>query len=173
MKLNSLIICLLVLLSINIYGQNDTINKNILLNAQKVIGLDFSESERDSMTESINQRLDNYELNHKIRIPNSVPPSIMFNPIPIGFAPENKVSKADYSDYSDTKMPEDMDALAYYSVGQLAHLIGTKQISSLELTKFFLKRLKNYNEKLYCVITFTEELALKQAEKADKEIAAE
>jgi hypothetical protein len=172
MKLNSYVTCLLVLLSLNVFAQNDTINKTILLNAQKVIGLDFSESERDSMTESINQRLDNYELNHKIRIPNSVPPSIMFNPIPIGFVPENKVSKVDYSDYSFTKIPEDKDALAYYSVGQLAHLIETKQISSVELTKFFLKRLKSYNEKLYCVITFTEDLALKQAEKADNEIAA-
>jgi Asp-tRNA(Asn)/Glu-tRNA(Gln) amidotransferase A subunit family amidase len=47
----------------------------------------------------------------------------------------------------------------------------TKQITSMELSKFFLARLKEYGPKLECVITLTEELALKQAARADEEIA--
>jgi Asp-tRNA(Asn)/Glu-tRNA(Gln) amidotransferase A subunit family amidase len=40
------------------------------------------------------------------------------------------------------------------------------------LTKLYLERLKKYDPALRCVVTLTEELALKQAAEADKEIAA-
>ncbi|MEO7676066.1 MAG: amidase, partial [Verrucomicrobiota bacterium] len=41
-----------------------------------------------------------------------------------------------------------------------------------ELTRMYLARLKKYGPKLECVITLTETLALEQAERADREIAA-
>ena len=45
-------------------------------------------------------------------------------------------------------------------------------MSSVELTKLYLDRLKKYDPVLKCVVTLTEDLALKQAEAADEEIAA-
>ena len=42
----------------------------------------------------------------------------------------------------------------------------------MRLTNIYLDRLKKYGPKLECVITLTEELALKQARRADREIAA-
>jgi len=51
-------------------------------------------------------------------------------------------------------------------------LIKLRQVSSIELTKMYLERLKKYDEKLKCVISLTEELAFEQARRADKEIAA-
>jgi Asp-tRNA(Asn)/Glu-tRNA(Gln) amidotransferase A subunit family amidase len=51
-------------------------------------------------------------------------------------------------------------------------LIRTKQISSVELTKLYLERLHRYDPILKCVITFTDELALKQAAQADRELAS-
>ena len=60
--------------------------------------------------------------------------------------------------------------LAFLPVTHLSQLIKRRQISSMDLTKLYLERLKKYNEQLHCVITFTEELALKQAKKADDEI---
>ena len=53
---------------------------------------------------------------------------------------------------------------------QLAELIRTRRISSTELTKMYLARLKKYGPKLLCVVTLTEDLALKQAAAADAEI---
>jgi len=47
-----------------------------------------------------------------------------------------------------------------------------KKISSVELTKFFIARLKKWDDTLECVITLTEELAMKQAKKADDELKA-
>src|SRR4029078_3898682 len=52
----------------------------------------------------------------------------------------------------------------------LAELIRTRRISSTELTKMYLARLKKYGTKLFCVVTLTEDLALKQAAAADAEI---
>jgi len=45
-------------------------------------------------------------------------------------------------------------------------------VSSVELTRLYLARLRQYDPALHCVITYTEELALRQAAQADREIAA-
>ncbi len=42
----------------------------------------------------------------------------------------------------------------------------------MELTKFYLERLRRYDPLLKCVVTFMDELALKQAERADQELRA-
>jgi Asp-tRNA(Asn)/Glu-tRNA(Gln) amidotransferase A subunit family amidase len=57
-------------------------------------------------------------------------------------------------------------------VVNLAHLIKTKQVTSLELTEMYLGRLHKYNEKLNCVVTFLDDEAKAQAKQADAEIAA-
>ncbi|XP_048445932.1 glutamyl-tRNA(Gln) amidotransferase subunit A isoform X3 [Pyrus x bretschneideri] len=54
---------------------------------------------------------------------------------------------------------------------ELGELIRTKQITSKELTRIFLKRLKRYNHVLEAVVTYTEELAYKQAKEADQLLA--
>ncbi|KAI7985497.1 Glutamyl-tRNA(Gln) amidotransferase subunit A [Camellia lanceoleosa] len=59
----------------------------------------------------------------------------------------------------------------YTEVLELGQLIKTKQITSEELTGIFLKRLKRYNPALEAVVTYTEELAYKQAREADELLA--
>src|SRR6185503_6316791 len=63
-----------------------------------------------------------------------------------------------------------IDDLAFATVPQLAELIRTRKITSTELTKMYLGRLKRFGPKLLCVVTLTEDLALKQAAAADAEI---
>lgn len=63
-----------------------------------------------------------------------------------------------------------MADLAFYSVRDLGELIWTRQITSLELTMFYLERLKQYDPQLFCVVTLTEDLALSQAARADEEL---
>src|SRR4029453_7613678 len=60
----------------------------------------------------------------------------------------------------------------FLPVASLPQLVRAKQITSTELTKRYLGRLKRYDSALKCVVTLPEDLALKQAEKADAEIAA-
>ena len=54
----------------------------------------------------------------------------------------------------------------------LAQLLRTRQVSSVELTKLYLERLHLFDKALNCVVTFTDDLALRQAQRADDEIAA-
>jgi Asp-tRNA(Asn)/Glu-tRNA(Gln) amidotransferase A subunit family amidase len=97
---------------------------------------------------------------------------MQFNPIPVGMKLETKRKKFKMSPAGKVKLPENIDDLAFYSVGQLGELLKTKQITSERLTQFYLDRLKKYGPKLECVVTLTEELALSQAKRADAEIAS-
>ncbi|HUG90853.1 MAG TPA: amidase, partial [Planctomycetaceae bacterium] len=62
--------------------------------------------------------------------------------------------------------------LAFLPVTELAALVRTRQVSSLELTKLYLERLEKYDPVLKCVVTLTADLAIEQAKHADREIAA-
>jgi len=68
-------------------------------------------------------------------------------------------------------VPESQETLAFYPVTDLAWLIKNRRISSEYLTRIYLERLKKYGQKLHCVVTLTEDLALKQARQADEELA--
>jgi Asp-tRNA(Asn)/Glu-tRNA(Gln) amidotransferase A subunit family amidase len=148
------------------------ITKENIENAEKIIGIEFTDAERDSMQTSLDEQLTNYENIRKVELENNVPPAILFNPIPVSFEFPKEHNPVKFSNYSYAKLPSDINDLAFYSIGELADLIRTKQITSTELTKFFLERLKKYDPALHCVITFTEERALRQAKLMDEEIAS-
>lgn len=153
------------------FAQEKKITKENIQHAEKIIGIEFNDAERDSMLDNLNEQLENYQKIWKLNLANSIPPAISFNPIPIGFKFNKKQLPLKFSNYSYAKLPANMDDLAYFSIGELANLIKTRQITSTKLTKFFIERLKKYSPKLYNVITLTEERALAEAKKADEEIA--
>ncbi|HEX2983373.1 MAG TPA: amidase, partial [Ignavibacteriales bacterium] len=168
-----IVVILLFCILSNLYAQEQTkVNSGNIRNAEALFDLEFTEAERDSMQDALQEQLNNYKNIHKLELNNSVPPAVLFNPIPVGFTALVKEEKLAISDYSGAKLPADKEELAYYSIGQLAELIKSKQITSVELTKFYIVSLKKYGTVLQSVITITEELALKQAAQADKEIAA-
>ncbi len=140
--------------------------------AEKLIGLEFTETERDSMLEGLTELRDNYQAVREIELDNSVLPSLLFNPIPAGATFDKTRKPPRWSTPGKVTMPANIKNLAFYSVGQLAELIRTRQVTSEQLTRMYLNRLKKYGPKLECVITLTEDLALQQARRADAEIAA-
>ncbi|MBS3946533.1 MAG: hypothetical protein KGZ42_13600 [Melioribacter sp.] len=168
---------LLVILFLSVFmfsssiAQEKKITKENIQHAEKIIGIEFNDAERDSMLDNLNEQLENYQNIWKLNLANSIPPAILFNPIPVGFQFNKKQLPLKFSNYSYAKLPKNPDDLAYYSIGELANLIKTKQITSTQLTKFFIERLKKYSPKLYNVITLTEERALAEAKKADEDIA--
>lgn len=151
--------------------ENQPITTNVIHHAQSLLGLEFTEAEADSMIFDVTDNRRNFEEIRKVPINNEVAPAIAFNPLPIGFTFDKTPSKFIPSTTPSVKLPINKRDLAFMSVRELAELIRTKQISSLELTQFFLERLKTYDKQLACVITLTEDLAIQQAKKADAEIA--
>jgi Asp-tRNA(Asn)/Glu-tRNA(Gln) amidotransferase A subunit family amidase len=163
-------ICLILISFFSLYAQKVT--KENIRNAEVILDIEFNDAERDSMLDNLNEFTGSYRRIRDFNLKNSVPPALDFIPIPAGFHfPQGEISIV-YSDYSYVKLPEDKNELAYYSVGELAELVRTRQISSVELTKFFLDRLKKYDPVLHCVISFTDDRALKQAKLMDEEIAS-
>src|SRR6185369_3087416 len=71
---------------------------------------------------------------------------------------------------NNVQMPSNKNELAFYSIMQLASLVKNKKITSVELTKFFIERLKKWGDTLQSVITLTEDLAMQEARQADEEI---
>jgi Asp-tRNA(Asn)/Glu-tRNA(Gln) amidotransferase A subunit family amidase len=66
------------------------------------------------------------------------------------------------------KRPSNINDIAFYSINQLGSLLRNKSITSVELTKFFIQRLKKFDDSLHCVVSLTEELAIQQAKQADE-----
>jgi hypothetical protein len=119
--------------------ENQPITTNVIRHAQSLLGLDFTEAEADSMLFDVTDNRRNFEEIRKVSINNEVAPAVTFNPLPIGFTFDKTPSKFIPSLTSAVKLPVNKSDLAFMSVRELAELIRTKQISSLELTQFFWK----------------------------------
>ncbi len=61
---------------------------------------------------------------------------------------------------------------AFATIRTLARQLRAKEVTAVELAEFFLDRLEKLGPKLNAVVTVTRELALEQARKADRELAA-
>ncbi|MES2377620.1 MAG: amidase [Bacteroidota bacterium] len=152
--------------------ESSPITVAVVAEAQKIIGMEFTPAQSDSMLNSLKGQAAQYQELRKLKMPNSVVPALNFNPTPIGFTPQDKTNGFKLSKIGVVKLPADRNELAFYSIRQLAELIRTRQITSVELTRFFIDRLKKYDPKLLFVVNLTQEHALRQAAQADAEIKA-
>jgi Asp-tRNA(Asn)/Glu-tRNA(Gln) amidotransferase A subunit family amidase len=148
------------------------ISEEMLKEAEKIAGLHFSEAQRDMMVEGVNQNLRRYDELRQIHLDVSVAPALRFSPILPGMKFDMKRLPFRMSKVPSTPRPKDVEQVAFWPVTQLAQLIKSRNLSSVELTRMYLNRLRRFDPVLKCAVTITEELALKQARKADSEIAA-
>lgn len=133
--------------------------------------LRFTPAERDSLLTGLQEYQKSIASLHQYKLDNSVPMSLLFNPLPHGFSIETTQKSIDWGLPKDVTLPSDRSELAFYPVYKLASLIKSKKITSLELTQLYLDRIKKYGDTLKCVISVLEATALAQARKADEEIA--
>ena len=150
----------------------DSITRGDVTAAEKIIGLRFSDAKRDSMLDGLKDQRGNYAGLRTVPLPNSVPPALQVNIIPPGFSVGSGRGTFAVQPAEGMKRPAHLEDLAFASIPKLAGLIKNRIVSSTELTTMYLTRLKRYNPKLLCVITFTEERAMREAKRADEEIAA-
>ncbi len=152
------------------------ITEGMIAEAEKISGLSFTESERKLMVKRLNERVANYEKLRTVKLDNSVPPALCFVPrLPsmtfVEVSRRSRRRRFRMSRVPRLTAPKDLGELAFYPVTHLSYLIRTQHVSSVELTKMYLGRLKRYGPVLNCVVTLTEDLAVAQAERADEEIA--
>lgn len=152
-------------------GARALLNDSIIVNAENLSGLEFDTAQHSQMQGFLKRNLAMYRGMREYSLDNSVSPALLFHPL-INFDEPEVRDYANPVAVSDVKMPDSNNEIAFMTVSELSQLIRNGDLSSVELTKIYLERLKKYNDSLFCAVTITENLALEQAEKADREIAA-
>lgn len=164
----SLISFAIVLVFTSCSSKRNDLN-NDAIGMEALAGLSFTQNERDTLLSGLEVLRNRYDTLRTIDLPHNIPVPLYFNPrIPGQDLPVGR-EKYLFQEFP-TKRPDNVEACAFYTIGQLAHLLRSRQITSLELTTMYIARLKRYGPQLECVVTLTEELALSQARRADQEI---
>lgn len=158
------------LLSLQSFSQSHNDSITLLQQTAALYDLNFRQAEADSMMDNINRYDLIYKKMHRTFPPNNLAYPFAFQPAPYGFKVPVNQRKIIWTIPANVSMPKNKNDLAFYSIMQLASLIKNKKISSVELTKFFIARLKKWGDTLQSVITLTEDLAIQQAKQADAEI---
>ena len=161
------------------------VNDAMIDEAAKLAGVGpFTAEQKKQLLNSLSALHAGYDPIRSLKIPNSVAPAYVFHPLAAavptsdtGLCGDAKVRPqvitSDAGTHTSTiQVPANLEELAIATVHDLSSLIRTQKITSVSLTKMYLARLKRLDAKLHCIITLTEERALKQAKQADEEIAA-
>ena len=160
----------LLLLSVPFKAQTkqDTIQQ--LINTAALFDLEYTNAEADSMIGNVRNNLQLFKGLHKTLPANDIPFPFAFNPVPFGKDVKRTPQTVVMPFVANIQLPKNRNDLAFYSIPELAGLLRAKKITSVELTRFFIDRLKKWGDTLQCVISLTEDTAMAQAKRADDEI---
>src|SRR5215216_789063 len=146
------------------------VTKEMMKAAETLIGIELTDAQEAMALPGVNRNLTSYETLRKIDVPLDTEPATAFHPALPGkkFAAARtklKLTKQEIPAYNS------LEEVAFFTTTQLAELVRTRKVSPVELTRMYLARLKRYGPKMNCIVTLTEELAVKQAEAAEREIS--
>jgi Asp-tRNA(Asn)/Glu-tRNA(Gln) amidotransferase A subunit family amidase len=139
--------------------------------AEWVAGIELAAEDRKAVATIVTRWQRGFARMRRVKLANNVPLPLAFNPAP-DLPPGQRAGTVEISDPAVPKKPATDEDLAFLPLTALAGLVRTRKVSSVELTRLYLRRLRDYDPLLHCVVTLTEKTALEQAERADKEIAA-
>jgi Asp-tRNA(Asn)/Glu-tRNA(Gln) amidotransferase A subunit family amidase len=157
------------------------ITKATLQAALDIIGLTYSDAELDLLLQRRGQfgndfsgrgdRRNAYEALRAVPLPNTVMPALFFHPLPPSVPIPDRAPRF-AAPPTDVTRPANLEDVAFWPIPALAALLHTRQVTSVELTRMYLERLRRHDSLLHAVVTLTDSLALEQARRADREIAA-
>jgi Asp-tRNA(Asn)/Glu-tRNA(Gln) amidotransferase A subunit family amidase len=139
--------------------------------AAAISGLEVTDEQAEAMAEGATRNLRGYSALRDFNLDNSVAPPLHFNPLVPGMRVDREVRAFRTTSAAGVRRPQDLEEAAFWPLTELAELLRTRQVTSVQLTEMYLSRLERYNPKLNCVVTLTPELALSEARRADSEIA--
>lgn len=146
--------------------------------ALDLIGLTYTDSEialllqpRGGSANAFITRRNAYAAMRAVPLRNSVLPALFFQPLPPAVPIADRAPRFAPA-AGGVGRPANLEDVAFWTVTDLAALIRTRQVTSVELTRMYQDRLRRYDSVLVAVVTFTDSLALEQARRADREIAA-
>lgn len=152
-------------------ADGEPITTDVIAHAERIAGVSFTEAEREMMVEDLTEGRQGFEAIRALAMPNSVGPALVFDPTAAGVAPPPGDAGLVWEP-RPVDRPRSDDDLAFMTVAELAFLLKTRQVTSMELTGLYLERLRRYDGVLQAVVSYTEDRAWRQARQADDEIAA-
>ena len=139
--------------------------------AEKLLGIEYSQDERDLMVDNLEDLIAAAQAQRGVIFPNTLPPATTFDPpLPTTVMPGHQKPVA-VSQIDPGPLPDDEADIAYSPVTHLSEWIRSGKISSRRLTGIYIDRIKALGPKLECFVTVLEDLALEQADEADRKIA--
>ncbi len=140
--------------------------------AARLAGLAWTDEECQDLAESLSSLARGAEAIDKPSLGNASPLPIQFNPNPPGM-PAARVPADVFRIEPAPRVtrPANLEEAAFWSLTELADLLRTRQVTSVELSQMYLSRLKRYNKQLNCVVSLLEQRGLAEAAAADQEIA--
>ncbi len=154
------------------FQEHRQLTAEVLAEAEKVAGLEFTEEQREEMVRGLNGNLRQYQALRELTIPNEVPPALHFDPMLPHMPVPSLARPPRPSRVPSIQLPGDLEDVAFWPLLHLAELVKSRQVTAEALTRMYLGRLKRHGPDLECVINLTEERALRQARRADEEIVA-
>ena len=163
---------------------------DVIAKAEQLTGITFSDAEREMMGTTVAEHIESMKALADLKLGNEVAPATIFRPLaplPGGLAaaeraaalssvpvarrlkPPAWLAAADKTAVPSSA-PGDLEQLAFAPLPVLAALLKRRVVTSTQLTKMYLARLRRLDEQLQCIITLTEERALEQAARADEEL---
>ncbi len=155
---------LMVIMLTQLHAQ-DSLTKADVKSGAKIIDLEFSDKEIEMMLADLKDNIIDFKIMHTLKLNNNVGMSIAQRLTP----PIEKQEKIKWKYNKKITLPANTNDLAFYSIKDLGSLLRNKSISSVELTAFFINRIKKYGDTLQCVVNLTENIAMEQARKADED----
>src|SRR5712692_8605160 len=100
------------------------ITKDMMHNAEKLIGIELTDKQEDAALPGVNRNLDSYEANRKIDVPLDTEPAIVFHPAQTGFHIKRASAKTKFKFGKNAPIQfKSVEELAFATVPQLAELI--------------------------------------------------
>ncbi len=171
LQLTAFVVLAFLLGAFTVHIYQEEITNPDVKSAAKIMDLEMTDQEIELLLPGLESAKKTYAGMREHTLENGVSPAVYFNPLPAGYALPMEQFPLRFGEYGGMQRPDNDADLAWLTLGQLAELIRTKQLTSTELTQFCLERLKKYNPQLECVVTLTEEKALAQAKRADQLLA--
>src|SRR5439155_22699027 len=138
----------------------------------RLTGHDFTADEQAMMSGDIAANRAKYRRWRTQKMDPRTEPAIHFDPrLPGVTYPSGGESSFALSQAQPIEYHGEPASLAFATAAELSRLIHAKKITSVELTKMYLHRLDTIGRRLNAVITLTDTLALRQAERCDRELA--
>ena len=149
----------------------EPVTEQTLAEAQKLWGLALTPRERELVAEVWPVQLARTRRRRRVELPNRLGRAAVFDPRLPQTRVETEQRPRVFSEPS-RPLPASDEEIAFATVAELSRWIRIGELSSRRLAEIYLERLRRIGPGLECVITLTEELALTQAERADRERVA-